>query len=169
METEELRRRIMEVVEYDSETGLFRWKKPYRNQKKGWFQPSRNCRGYRHVWVLGTQYKAHRIAWIIHYGLIPKNQIDHENRDRGDNRIKNLREVTNSQNQKNSKRRVNNKTGVPGVHVQRGRFIVRVVRVVSESGVRVYLGSFGSLEEATAVRKDAESKNGYHPNHGVDV
>lgn len=30
---------------------------------------------------------------------------------------------------------------------------------------RVHLGTFGSLEEAVAARKDAEVFYGYHPNH----
>lgn len=45
----------------------------------------------------------------------PENDIDHINRDRKDNRINNLREVSRSCNANNQKIRVSNHTGVLGV------------------------------------------------------
>jgi len=40
----------------------------------------------------------HQIAWLLYYGEWPSIMIDHINRDKKDNRISNLRDVTNSQN-----------------------------------------------------------------------
>lgn len=57
-----------------------------------------------------TRYKmrdiyVHRLLWILHYGDIPqKKVIDHINGDRGDNRIENLRLITQRQNLQNTHR-----------------------------------------------------------------
>jgi len=51
------------------------------------------------------QIRAHQYAWFMYYGVIPSNQIDHINRNKKDNRIKNLRLLTNSQNQQNVERK----------------------------------------------------------------
>jgi hypothetical protein len=43
----------------------------------------------------------HRLAWFLHYGTLPNNSIDHIDGDRSNNKIDNLRDVTNQQNQWN--------------------------------------------------------------------
>ena len=64
--------------------------------------------GYIHIGFEGKKYKAHRIAWLLHNGEWPEFEIDHINRIRTDNRIKNLRICTRAINMQNkSKQRVN--------------------------------------------------------------
>jgi hypothetical protein len=41
---------------------------------------------------------AHRLAWLLHYGTLPNNSIDHIDGDRSNNKINNLRDVTHQQN-----------------------------------------------------------------------
>jgi hypothetical protein len=61
---------------------------------------------YRSIRISKRAYKEHRLVWIWHYGEIVENLvIDHMNGDRIDNRIENLRILTNSQNLHNSERK----------------------------------------------------------------
>lgn len=73
--------------------------------------------GYLIIKVKGKQFKAHRIVWLLHNGSFPKDEIDHINRVRNDNRIENLREVNRIENIKNTTQKANEKTGVIGVYI----------------------------------------------------
>jgi hypothetical protein len=42
--------------------------------------------------------QGHRLAWYLHYGILPNNSIDHIDGVRSNNKIENLRDVTNQQN-----------------------------------------------------------------------
>jgi hypothetical protein len=63
----------------------------------------------------GTRYAilAHRLAWLLHTGKNPKDQIDHINGDRSDNRIQNLREADASLNQRNRHTKVGRNKDLP--------------------------------------------------------
>lgn len=75
-----------------------------------------DSKGYVRVSVDGEFYPVHRILWKLFYGRDPTDQIDHINGEKTDNRICNLREVSNSQNQRNVGVRKNNRLGILGVH-----------------------------------------------------
>lgn len=92
---------IKKSLNYNPETGIFTWKLD-KNQfaKKGSIAGCYDKDGYLII-KCGKTYKAHRLAWLYTYGEWPKGQIDHINGVRDDNRIENLREVTNRQNCQN--------------------------------------------------------------------
>ncbi len=46
-------------------------------------------------------FKGHRFVWFVRYSKLPENHIDHINGIRDDNRISNLRDVTQQQNNHN--------------------------------------------------------------------
>ena len=66
----------------------------------------------------------HRVVWAHCYGRFPTGQLDHINGVKTDNRIENLREVTDSENKRNMLYRwkPNKDTSVPGVCPCRKRF-----------------------------------------------
>jgi hypothetical protein len=117
-------------------------------------------KGYIIARIQQKHYAAHRLAWLLHYGEWPRNHIDHINGCRDDNRIENLRDVTNSENHKNTRIYKHNATGHAGVHWYNKEKKWRA-RIGSK-----LLGCFRSFEEAIAARQQAEKEYGYHQNHG---
>jgi hypothetical protein len=69
----------------------------------------------------------HHVVWVWHKGYWP-TQLDHINGDEADNRIENLREVTQSENNLNREYpwRPNTDTGLPGVFNNNGSFTGKV-------------------------------------------
>lgn len=55
--------------------------------------------GYWRVYIHGKGYYLHRLIWLYHKGTNPTLELDHINRNKSDNRIENLREVTHKENQ----------------------------------------------------------------------
>ena len=80
--------------------------------------------------------------------------IDHINHDRLDNRKKNLRIATKSQNAMNQKTRPNSKSGKTGVLWYRNRW----VSSITVRGKVIYLGRFKNREVAIDNRRKAENK-----------
>jgi hypothetical protein len=133
---------------YNPETGHLSWK--VRQGVRGVPGSRAGCRsrqGYIRVKLDGRLVMAHRLAWVIHYGVdLPANaQIDHKNGNRADNRIDNLRLATGTQNRVNTRLSARNSTGFRGVYPLRGRF---AARIKGPDGQRYYLGAFDTPEEA---------------------
>lgn len=82
--------------------------------------------------------------------------VDHINRDRFDNRRINLRITTQMVNSINRSLQSNNTSGYVGVHKTPHGYIA----YISVNKKKKYLGSFRDINEAIAVRKQAEEK--YH-------
>ncbi len=123
-----------------------------------------DTQGYRVILIDGHQFKAHRLAWLYIYGEFPKKQIDHVNHDRSDNKISNLRDVTNQENHKNRGLNKNNTSGVNGVawNKQLNKWIAYII-VASK---RKHLGVFVEMKEAVLARQKANKEYGFHFNHG---
>ena len=128
--------------------------------------PSRKSSGqfYVKIRIDGKKYYAHRLAWLYTYGDWPKDQIDHLYQDSLNNRLINLREVTNAENLKNRKRQNNNRSGVTGVHFHNKA--QKWEAYITVNFKRIYLGHFDLKDDAIVARKNAEVEYGFHPNHG---
>ena len=146
---------LRSVLHYEPETGIFTRKIGSANQvKAGDVAGSVNGNGYLNIQLQRRGYQAHRLAWLYVYGVWPEDQLDHVNRVRTDNRISNLREVTNKQNQQNRSKQSNNTSGHPGAYwdKQRSKWVTQI----THNQKLIHLGYFSILEEAIAARKAAE-------------
>ena len=123
-----------------------------------------NSHGYRGGHIFGGRVTAHRVAYTIYHDAWPADQIDHINGERADNRIANLRAVTNRDNAINRRRRADNTSGVMGVMWCKQ---YKKWRVCIKGSKRLkYIGRFADKADAIAARRAAEIEFGYHANHG---
>ena len=90
------------------------------------FRKGKECgapdtKGYLIVSVRRKSLKVHRVCWFLHYGVWPSGVIDHINRVTDDNRLCNIRDVSQKVNTRNSKIRADNKSGYKGVSWDKAR------------------------------------------------
>ena len=119
---------LKKYLRYDTDTGFFIWRiKPSVQVSEGNVAGTLMNRGYIHIGVLGKAYRAHRLAFLYMTGAWPKEQVDHINGNRIDNRWCNLREATQTENQFNVAIRKDNTSGYKGVslHKRTGKWAAR--------------------------------------------
>lgn len=141
--------RVRELLHYDPETGVFTWRVNRGGGiKAGDIAGAIKPKGYRIIWIAGN-HRAHRLAWLYVHGTWPKDQIDHINHIKDDNRIANLREVTNGQNMQNRPHQRNSPSGFKGVlgRTPSGRWPAKI----AANGKQYWLGMHDSPEEAYAA------------------
>ncbi len=152
------RERLAELFEYDAASGNL-----IRIAQQGGQLPGTVAgnvvRGYRRASVDSSVYLVHRLVLAIHgVDVPPEMQVDHMNGDRTDNRVENLRVVSNAENRQNlSGAQRTNKAGLLGVGATRHRWRARI----TAKGSPVDLGCFGTPEEAHAAYLAAKAE--LHP------
>ena len=126
--------RIQRDYDYDDRSGLLVNRKTDR-VVKGNKNARRNgvCRYvYIDLYSFGKRYRflMHQAVWAWHHGRFPTLQIDHINGKRFDNRIENLREVTQSENMRNMVYpwKPNADTGLPGVYKNGSGYQIKVAQ-----------------------------------------
>jgi len=151
------------LLHYDPDTGMFTWIGKRRSGVPAHrIAGSVHKKGYINIVVMGKSYRAHRLAWFYMRGEWPKDQIDHINMIRADNRWSNLREATGSINQQNKRRAmVTNSTRLLGAF-RNGKYFSAKIHV---GGKQRYLGNFKTPEGAHAayLRAKLEHHKGYVP------
>ncbi len=126
------------------------------NKIAGWT----DRRGYRRVKVNGRSVSIHRIIWEMHHGLIPKGkEIDHIDRQKGNNKLHNLRLVTPTQNCQNKSIRRDNKSGAAGVHWHNKKN--KWAAYISVNKKLKHLGYFDVFEQAKKARDLAVIEHNY--------
>ncbi|HAW1831315.1 TPA: HNH endonuclease [Escherichia coli] len=149
---------------YDPVTGRLHHKANRRRVKAASYADStRRADGYRQVALRldGKQYqlKAHRVAWILAHGAIPHGkQIDHINGIRDDNRLCNLRLVTQRENDQNRRK-------ARGYSWNKG--CSKWEAYIRVDGVLRHLGLFTSEAAARAAYLKAKAR--YHPSTPADL
>jgi hypothetical protein len=145
--------RLKELISYDPETGIM------RRISTGKIAGN-NTRGYLQMMVDGVPGLAHRFAWLYVHGKWPDGNIDHIDGNGHNNRLENLRDVTQAINtQNNRKARSNSQSGFLGVIFDKSRGLYRAE--ITLNGKNKYLGRFGTPEEAHEAYLQA--KRAIHP------
>jgi hypothetical protein len=142
--------RLKELFAYDPDTGILtRLVSTNRMAKAGTDAGTSDGAGYLRISIDRRRYRAHRLAWLYVHGEFPSAEIDHINRVRSDNRLLNLRAATKSENQQNTTTKVNNISGVKGVHWS--KCAKKWQAEICVDGRSTYLGVYANLEAATAA------------------
>ena len=108
---------IKEYLEYRD--GMVFWKVSMGNQTKFGYRAGclHKHTGYRQIKIQGRPYLEHNIIWFLETGEwpLPDMDIDHIDRNKLNNDISNLREISHSDNNKNHGGHSHNTSGITGV------------------------------------------------------
>lgn len=156
---------LRKLVRYDPETGKLYWRQrsgemfAAGNQGANSNAERWNARwagkealqtisekGYARGEIFGRQFQAHRVAWAIATGAWPKDEIDHVNGRRADNRLENLREASHSQNARNRRSQAGSSSNYLGVSRRKDRGTW--LSAISVNGKVQKLGTFKTEVEA---------------------
>ena len=168
---------LRKLLRYDPETGKLFWRRrtpetePRKKHMKifnlnhagreafTYFDGCR-CQGG----IFGKIYPAHRVIWAMAYGEWP-DTIDHINGNPRDNRLGNLRNVTQALNMRNIKKREDNTSGVCGVYLDKrnGHWYAQITTL----GHTKNLGTYPCITAAIVARKKASVKHGFTDRHGT--
>lgn len=109
---------------------------------------------YRRIKINGSQFQVHRLIWIMHNGFIPEGMVlDHINRNHLDNRIENLRCVTERQNALNKD--VCDKA-TKNIYWQPRNKKWRVTSTIC--GKKIHFGMFEKYDDALIASVEADNR-----------
>jgi hypothetical protein len=142
---------VRRIFIYDPYSGLLQYRERGPRRPRGWFAGAKDPKsGYLRVQVGLRKYLVARLAWLWMTGHWPKDDVDHVDLDRTNNRWGNLRDATRAQNVVNSERRTTNKSGFKGVTFKHGRGDLPAWRATIRTEGRCrHLGYFLTPEEAS--------------------
>jgi hypothetical protein len=167
---------VRQILDYNPETGVFRWKArtpemfrdtPKRSKEHacanwnsryaGELAGGHAHNGYVSIAINNRKYYAHRLAWFYMKGEWPINSVDHADMGTSNNAFANLREATQSQNMRNIRHPRNNTSGVKGVYWNSaaGRWCASF----HIHRKHIHIGLFDSIEEATDALSKAMVKH----------
>lgn len=156
---------LMNLLEYDANSGVFRWKRGGCGKAiAGAIAGGLDRDGYRLIGIDNKAYAAHRLAWLYSYGVWPNGMLDHINLNKDDNRLENLREVGFPLNSHN--RKPYGRSRFKGVSLHEcGKW--RASITINKR--QTHLGLFHDEEQAAeAYRKAAEAYYGESARGGIN-
>lgn len=158
--------KLREVLHYDPETGVFTWRVNISLKvKAGDIAGSGHCGGYIEIGIFDRSYLAHRLAWLYVHGELPR-KVDHDDGNKQNNRIRNLRKCTSAQNMANRRVSRSSKSGLKGVSWSKSNR--KWVAFIGFEGKKRYLGGFDTPEIAyEAYCRAADEIHGEFANHGI--
>lgn len=144
--------RLINTLHYDPDLGKF------RRRDTGKITGTPMETEYEIISIDGRRYLAHRLAFFYVNGRWPKEEIDHINGIRGDNRIYNLREASRKENARNRKRRHDSACKYKGTCFNKK--IRKYHASIMIGGKQRHLGVF--VDEVDAAKAyDAAAKKAY--------
>lgn len=149
---------VRRLFKYDPDEGILRWN--VRGQGIQFGEPagsSSTPNGHLNVAIGGKDIFVARVIWLYMTGNWPPRLVDHIDRNKQNNKWKNLRLATKSQNSMNSKVRSDNTTGHKGIFLNKNGTYHAYINV---DGRRFSLGFGLTLEQAIEARQKAEAQ--YH-------
>ena len=153
---------IKSFLSYDPATGHLRWRKkpcawmtPWPEGGEGPIAGSWSLKATL-VGFKDVCFKAHRLAWALHYGEWPTQCLDHINGNPHDNRIENLRECSVSNNLGNAGLSRNNTSGFKGVYLRKdtGRWSADI----KHNRKKISLGCYPTAELAAEAYAEASKR-----------
>lgn len=149
--------RVSREMVIDSQAGKVFWK--YSNGMLKEIGTKYN-NGYLHIQINKKKIQIHRLIYQTYHNLKLKQTdvVDHINRNRLDNRIKNLRLVTQKENTQNVSKQKNTSSKYKGVslHKQSNKWTAQIMHNLKIT----YLGFFDNEEDAArAYNQKAEELN----------
>ena len=152
---------IKATFDYNPKTGELRWK--MRLSKRihiGDLAGVTDDQGRIKIGICNKDYFAHRVIWVWMTGKWPSKEVDHRNEIKSDNRWKNLREATASQNHRNRGKPKNNKSGYKGVcwDNRRQKWIATINVRIGKKKKQFWLGAYANPEQAFEAYKQGAKR-----------
>ena len=138
--------RLREVLNYNPDTGVFRWRVVLSNRVRLGQVAGNYDKGRWIISIDNRGYFAHQLAWLWMTGGFPHFEIDHIDGDSTHNRWFNLRKGDRQKSSANTKRYRNNTSGFKGVtwDADRSKWMAQI----HPNGRHIHLGRFDTPEEA---------------------
>ena len=152
--------RLRECFDYDLETGVLTWQvrpREHFDATRGWRSFNANFAGkragtitktgHRNVYINAVRYSVSRVVIKWMTGEEPPKTVDHCGGDPANDKWENLRPATMLEQGWNRRLRKDNTSGFRGVRRDGKGWMARI----NEGGVRRYLGTYDTPEEAAAA------------------
>lgn len=148
------REHLLELMKWYPKIGKAYWKVNKGNNRKGKLVGNTSTGGYRRVRIDGKDYRFSRIVYMLEYGVWPEHEADHENHDPSDDRAKNIRDLTPSENTFH-RRLKPGKAGLRGVTLRGKKYQSRITVNKKE----INLGTYDTPMKAHNVWRAAAKKH----------
>lgn len=147
--------RVLFLFNYSPETGEVRRAVSRGNGAAGSLVGVKSKRDHTQIMVDGEVYETHQVIWLMMTGAWPSFEIDHKDLDTKNNKWRNLREATHTQNMANRPLYKSSTTGIKGVSLKKGRLGRPYVARITVLKKTINLGSFETAEAAGVAYRTA--------------
>lgn len=142
---------LHQLFKYEKTTGRLRWKVKRAQMDIGSIAGARRGKGncYLQVSIDRKLYRVHVVIWKMMTGIEPPHQVDHKDLGKSNNRWRNLRAATKSQNIANTGLSARNTSGYKGVTWSKVSQKWRAQ--IWKDGKQYFVGSFDDPARASAA------------------